>query len=49
VQFYRGLKEQIKDEIAYRDHPTIPKEIYDLTIKIDKRFYKQQIEKKGVY
>ncbi|KAM0708543.1 hypothetical protein Q7P35_005195 [Cladosporium inversicolor] len=49
AQFYRGLKDQIKDEIACGDRPTTPKEMYDLAIKIDERFYERQIEKKGVY
>jgi hypothetical protein len=39
AQFYRGLKEQIKDEIARRERPTTPKGMYDLTMKIDERFY----------
>jgi hypothetical protein len=49
AQFYRGLKEQIKDEIACGERPTTPKGMYDLAMKIDERFYEQQIEKKGVY
>ena len=49
AQFYRGLKDQIKDEIARRDRPTTPKEMYDLAMKIDERFYERQMEKKGVY
>ena len=47
AQFYRGLKDQIKDEIARGDRPTTPKGMYDLTMKIDERIYERQIEKKG--
>jgi hypothetical protein len=49
VQFYQGLKEQIKDEIAHRERPTTLKGMYDLIMKINERFYERQIEKKGVY
>jgi hypothetical protein len=49
AQFYRGLKEQIKDEIARGERPTTPKGMYDLAMKIDERFYERQMEKKGVY
>ena len=47
AQFYRGLKDQIKDEIARGDRPTTPKDMYDLAMKIDERIYERQIEKKG--
>jgi hypothetical protein len=46
--FYRGLKDPIKDEISRRDErPTTTKEMYDLAMKIDERFFERQIEKKG--
>jgi hypothetical protein len=47
AQFYRGLKEQIKDEIARGERPTTPKGMYDLAMKIDERIYERQMEKKG--
>jgi hypothetical protein len=47
AQFYRGLKDQIKDEIARGDRPTTPREMYDLAMKIDERIYERQMEKKG--
>jgi hypothetical protein len=46
--FYRGLKDPIKDEISRRDErPTTTKEMYDLAMKIDERFFERQMEKKG--
>ena len=48
--FYRRLKDIIKDEIARREtRSTIVREMYEVALKIDKRIYKRQIEKKGVY
>jgi hypothetical protein len=47
AQFYRGLKEHIKDEIARGERPTTPKGMYDLAMKIDERIYERQMEKKG--
>jgi hypothetical protein len=46
-QFYRGLKDNVKDEIARQDRPTKHKEMYELAIKIDGRIYERQLEKKG--
>jgi len=46
-QFYKGLKDVVKDEIARYDRPTGLKEMYDLAVKIDGRMYERQLEKKG--
>jgi hypothetical protein len=46
-QFYRGLKDNVKDEIARQDRPTKLKEMYELAITIDGRIYERQLEKKG--
>jgi len=47
AQFYRGLKEQVKDEIARGDRPTSTREMYELAIRIDIRIYKRQLERRG--
>jgi hypothetical protein len=48
--FYRGLKDVIKDEIARREtRPTTARELYEVALKIDERFYERQMEKKGSY
>ena len=48
--FYRGLKDVIKDEIARREtRPTTAREMYEVALKIDERFYERQMEKKGSY
>jgi len=47
AQFYQGLKENIKDEIAKGDRPTTFKGMSDLAIKIDTRIWERQLERKG--
>ena len=47
AQFYQGLKDTVKDEIACLDRPRNPRELYDLALKIDARQYKRQMERKG--
>lgn len=46
-QFYRGLKDHVKDEIARQERPTKLKEMCELAIKIDGRIYERQLERKG--
>jgi hypothetical protein len=49
-QFYRGLKDQIREEITIRhERPSTLKEIADLAIQIDSRIFEVQMEKKGRY
>src|SRR5947209_18300596 len=46
-QFYKGLKDYIKDELAYVDKLDTLEELIELAIRIDRRLYKRQLEKKG--
>jgi hypothetical protein len=49
-QFYRGLKDQIREEIMMRHEcSSTLKEIADLAIQIDSCIFEVQIEKKGRY
>ncbi|KAM0713387.1 hypothetical protein Q7P37_010349 [Cladosporium fusiforme] len=47
AQFYRGLKDVMKDEIARGERPTTTEDMYTLAIKIDERLYERLLEKKG--
>lgn len=49
AQFYRGLKDSVKDEIAKIDRPTDLEAMYTLAVRIDTRQYERQLEKKGSY
>ncbi|KAI7411517.1 hypothetical protein KC336_g12012 [Hortaea werneckii] len=49
AQFYRGLKDTVKGEIARQERPTTPMAMYDLAMKIDQRLYERQMEKKGTF
>ena len=46
-QYYKGLKDSIKDEITYSDRLESLYEMIALTIKIDNRYYERQLERKG--
>jgi hypothetical protein len=46
-QYYKGLKDHVKDEISWSDKPDDLKEIIELAQKIDNRYYERQLEKKG--
>lgn len=46
-QYYMGLKDHVKDEIARADKPDDLKEMIELAQKIDNRYYERQLEKKG--
>jgi hypothetical protein len=49
-QFYRGLKDQVREEITMRhERPSTLKEMADLAIQIDSRIFEVQLEKKGRY
>jgi hypothetical protein len=49
-QFYRGLKDQIREEITMRhERPSTLKEMADLAIQIDSHIFEVQMEKKGRY
>ena len=49
AQFYRGLKDHVKDEISREGRPTTPRAMYEMAIRIDTRIYERQMEKKGVF
>ena len=46
-QFYKGLKDHIKDELAYVDKLDTLEELIELAIRIDGRLYKRQLKRKG--
>jgi len=48
-QYYWGLSEGIKDEIAWRDCPEELQEMIDTFINIDSQQWEQQMEKMGPY
>lgn len=45
AQFYRGLKDIIKDKIAEIGRPKAYQELYDMAIRIDTRLFERQIER----
>jgi hypothetical protein len=45
AQFYRGLKEGIKDEIARVGRPHTLKEMMDTSLRIDNRLYERSLER----
>lgn len=47
AQFYQGLKENVKDEIARDDRPDTFQEMCEAAIRIDTRIWERQLEKKG--
>lgn len=49
AQYYQGLKDHVKDEIARSDRPDSLQAMVELAIKIDNRSYERSLEKKGHY
>jgi hypothetical protein len=49
AQYYKGLKDSVKDEMARSDKPDDLAEMIELAIKIDDRMYERKLEKKGQY
>ena len=47
AQFYQGLKEDIKDEVARMDRPSELSEYIELVVRIDNRLYERKMERKG--
>jgi len=45
AQFYRGLKDNIKDELCKSDRPSSLKSLIDLCIKLDNRLHERKLEK----
>ena len=48
-QYYKGLKDYIKDEIARLDVLESLNDLIVMAIKIDNRYYERTIERKGLY
>jgi hypothetical protein len=49
-QFYRGLKERVREEITlHNDRPDTLKGMFDIVVTIDTRIFELQLEKKGSY
>jgi hypothetical protein len=46
-QYYKGLKDHVKDEISRSDKPDDLKEMIEMAQKIDNRYYERQLERKG--
>ena len=46
-QFYKDLKNYIKDKLAYIDKLDTLEELIKLVIYINRRLYKRQLERKG--
>ena len=49
AQFYRGLKDRVKDDIAQGNQPTQLQKMIIMTVKIDNRQFEQELEKKKTY
>jgi len=49
AQFYKGLKEHVKDEIARRDRPEGLDAMIETAVKIDNRTFERNLEKRGHY
>jgi hypothetical protein len=48
-QFYKGLKDVVKDDIARGERPDTLQRMISVAIKIDNQLYKRNIECKGHY
>jgi len=48
-QYYRGLKEHVKDDLSREDPPKTLAEMIKRAIQIDNRIYERTLEKKGLY
>ena len=47
VSFYRGLKDEVKDELYKMDRPATLAQYIAMAVKIDNRQYERRREKKG--
>jgi Zinc knuckle/Retrotransposon gag protein len=48
-QYYRGLKDAVKDDLAREEKPDTLRELVDTAIAIDNRHYERAQERRGVY
>jgi hypothetical protein len=49
AQYYKGLKDHVKDEISRSDKPDDLSELIAMAVKIDNRAYERSLEKRGTY
>ena len=49
AQFYKGLKNRVKDDVARVNQPSQFQSMIILAIRIDNRQYEHELEKKGTY
>ena len=49
AQFYKGLKDRVKDNVAQVNQPNQLQSMITLAIRINDRQYERELEKKGTY
>ena len=49
AQFYKGLKDRVKDNVAQVNRPSQLQSMITLAIRIDDRQYERELERKGTY
>ena len=49
AQFYKGLEDRVKDDVARDNRPSQLQSLITLAIRIDDRQYERELEKKGTY
>jgi hypothetical protein len=49
AQYYKGLKDIIKDEMARSDRPENLEDTIKIAVRIDNRIYERALEKEGSY
>ena len=49
AQFYKGLKDRVKDNVAQFNQPSQLQSVITLAIQINDRQYEHELEKKGIY
>lgn len=49
AQYYRGLKDVVKDEISRSDRPDDLQEMIEMAIRVDNRMYERSLERRGHY
>ena len=49
AQFYKGLKNRVKDNVAQVNRPSQLQSMITLAIRIDDRQYERELERKGTY
>ena len=47
AQYYKGLKDGVKDEIARSEAPDNLQELIEMAVKIDNRNFERALERKG--